>query len=203
MVGREENQMLNDSAMEMAVVLKKTFGRKSIQGAEVGAQIGMTSNLLLRYCPNLRMLYMIDIWKGCEPDSDYAKSMVGVGRPLTWQDDETMLLACLSAQERTVHAAARRQICRGTSEEWASVLADDFLDFVFIDADHTFEGCLADIRLWYPKVKRGGLVFGHDYDPKPPVKAWGARCAVEQFQRERGSNAVIHTGADTVWWFFK
>jgi hypothetical protein len=35
---------------------------------------------------------------------------------------------------------------------------------VFIDADHTFEGCQADILAWKDKVIPGGYVFGHDYE---------------------------------------
>ena len=36
-------------------------------------------------------------------------------------------------------------------------------DFVYIDGDHTYEGCKSDITLWLPKVKKGGYIGGHDY----------------------------------------
>lgn len=45
---------------------------------------------------------------------------------------------------------------------------DHSLDFVFIDADHTFEFVLNDIIAWYPKVKVGGTLAGHDYHPNHP-----------------------------------
>lgn len=38
------------------------------------------------------------------------------------------------------------------------------VDFVYIDADHSFRGCLQDIIVWFPKVKIGGIIGGHDYD---------------------------------------
>ena len=48
------------------------------------------------------------------------------------------------------------------------------LDFVFIDAEHTFEAVVSDIRAWLPKVKHGGCIAGHDLD-------WdGVKRAVEQ-----------------------
>jgi hypothetical protein len=34
---------------------------------------------------------------------------------------------------------------------------------VFIDADHSYEGCKADILAWKDKVIKGGYVYGHDY----------------------------------------
>ena len=46
----------------------------------------------------------------------------------------------------------------------ANLVADDSLDFVFIDADHSYESVLDDIILWYPKVKSGGIIAGHDYN---------------------------------------
>lgn len=43
-------------------------------------------------------------------------------------------------------------------------VADNSLDFVFIDADHSYEHCIEDIRDWVPKVKPKGLVCGHDFE---------------------------------------
>jgi len=34
---------------------------------------------------------------------------------------------------------------------------------VFIDANHSYEYVLADIIAWYPKIKIGGILCGHDY----------------------------------------
>ena len=40
---------------------------------------------------------------------------------------------------------------------------DESLDFVFIDASHDYENVKNDINTWYPKVKKGGTIAGHDY----------------------------------------
>ena len=37
------------------------------------------------------------------------------------------------------------------------------VDFVFIDADHTYSSVKKDIQSWLPKVKKGGIISGHDY----------------------------------------
>ena len=36
------------------------------------------------------------------------------------------------------------------------------IDFLFIDGDHSYEGVSRDFELWYPKVRKGGLVALHD-----------------------------------------
>lgn len=43
-----------------------------------------------------------------------------------------------------------------------SLAADSVFDFVFIDAEHTFAACYTDCRLWAPKVRKGGILAGHD-----------------------------------------
>ena len=40
---------------------------------------------------------------------------------------------------------------------------DNYFDLVYIDADHSYEGCLKDIKDWYPKVKKGKFLLGDDY----------------------------------------
>jgi cephalosporin hydroxylase len=47
----------------------------------------------------------------------------------------------------------------------ANMYSDNSLDFVFIDAAHEYESVKADIEAWYPKVKVGGFIGGHDYVP--------------------------------------
>jgi len=45
---------------------------------------------------------------------------------------------------------------------------DESLDFVFIDADHSYVCCKADILAWLPKIKQGGVLAGDDYIPVHP-----------------------------------
>lgn len=53
-----------------------------------------------------------------------------------------------------------------------SIVAANFiknnLRCVFIDAEHSYEECRADIKAWLPKVIPGGLLAGHDYNDSFP-----------------------------------
>jgi hypothetical protein len=40
----------------------------------------------------------------------------------------------------------------------------DFFDCVFIDAGHEYNDVIKDLIAWYPKIKKGGIICGHDYD---------------------------------------
>jgi hypothetical protein len=60
-------------------------------------------------------------------------------------------------------------ILRKTSEQAIEFFPDESLDFVFIDAGHTYEDVKKDIELWIPKVKNGGIISGHNWHhPKFP-----------------------------------
>ncbi|MDD1468528.1 class I SAM-dependent methyltransferase [Dolichospermum sp. ST_sed5] len=42
-------------------------------------------------------------------------------------------------------------------------------ELIFIDADHTYEGCKRDIEAAWPLVKQGGYILGHDYRSNHPT----------------------------------
>lgn len=54
------------------------------------------------------------------------------------------------------------EMCKGASVERAKDFEDEFFDYIYIDADHTKEAVLEDLKAWYPKVKKGGIIAGHD-----------------------------------------
>ena len=55
------------------------------------------------------------------------------------------------------------KIYREYSTKAVKHFPDNYFDFIYIDADHTFEGCLRDIKDWYPKVRQGRFLVGDDY----------------------------------------
>ncbi len=58
---------------------------------------------------------------------------------------------------------------RMDSVEAAKLYQDESLDFIYIDADHSYESVKNDILAWFPKLKVNGILAGHDY-PMEPVR---------------------------------
>ncbi len=48
----------------------------------------------------------------------------------------------------------------------AELIPNESVDFVFIDAIHTYDHCRADILAWLPKIRPGGMIAGDDYVPE-------------------------------------
>ena len=61
------------------------------------------------------------------------------------------------------------------SVEAARLLNDEYFDVVYIDASHDYESVKQDIHVWYPKVKKGGYLAGHDWSTDT------VRVAVKEF----------------------
>jgi hypothetical protein len=53
---------------------------------------------------------------------------------------------------------------KGCTWESASLFEDESVDFVFVDGDHSEEGVSRDIEAWWPKLKKTGIMAGHDYN---------------------------------------
>ena len=67
-----------------------------------------------------------------------------------------------------------------TSKEASVYFSDthNMLDLVIIDALHDEESVDNDIHLWTPKIRKGGIACGHDYDNR---RFPGVKIAVDRF----------------------
>ena len=153
--------------------MAKQHGWKT--GAEVGVWYGRTFFHLLETIPDLT-LYGVDIWRAVNfaHTKDQAANRAGVLARLPEFD-------------------SRAQIIEAPSVEAAEVFADGALDFVFIDADHSYESVKQDITAWLPKVRPGGFVTGHD------IHMGEVRQAVEELLPGYQEDFVN----DCVWWWEK
>ena len=90
--------------------------------------------------------------------------------------------------------ASRWHPIRLPSTKAARCFDDGELDFVFIDAEHSYEAVKADIEAWWRKLRRGGLLIGHDYDP---ARFPGVCRAVDEFAEPK-QRRIVRAG-HSVW----
>lgn len=55
------------------------------------------------------------------------------------------------------------EINLGYSTEVGNGFADNYFDWVYIDTDHSYKTTKAELNIFAPKVKEGGVIAGHDY----------------------------------------
>lgn len=177
---------MNNASLRANAILSRLG--ENPRGAELGVFKGSLSRRLL-VRKDLHLL-MVDSW-GVYRDT-YAPS----GDHLAHSADDEQEVSYQAARHVTEFAADRRQIVRMDTVEAAKTVEDGSLDFVFVDADHSYEGCKADIEAWLPKLKPGGLMCGHDY-AHPEFPKWGVKQAVDEFAASIGRQLELDT--DLTW----
>ena len=90
---------------------------------------------------------------------------------------------------------------RMPSTEGAKEVPDETLDFVYIDGLHDFDSVMQDLILWCKKVRRGGIVSGHDFVYAPRE---GVIEAVTAYTKAHNVNHLYLTRdrAECNSWFF-
>jgi len=66
----------------------------------------------------------------------------------------------------------------GDSVEVAKQWNHGKISVLFIDGDHTYNGCHRDIEAWLPHLKENGTVLFHDCDESSPGVMWAVAEAV-------------------------
>jgi hypothetical protein len=121
-------------------------------GAEVGVKYGRHARIILSQwtsCKNFRLIDLLQEQKNyvdgsnakaAEQDQRFAGAIKTLAQ---WKDKTTFL--------------------RMLSTEAAKTIPDQSLDYVYIDARHDYCGVKEDIVAYYPKLRSGGIMAGHDY----------------------------------------
>jgi len=122
-------------------------------GVELGVGWGRYSSVLLEKS-RLSLLYSIDAWH--EFPVDVWKLSALYPQPKLNEMYKHSLEALNVFGERSI-------VMKMTSDEASVLFEDESLDFIYIDANHAYEHIKHDINIWYPKIRKNGLFFGHDF----------------------------------------
>jgi len=161
-------------------------GREGLVGAEIGSESGMNALSMLKTL-DIKTLYLVDIYDTYADDR--YREFKGSGVLNSKKEGEGCYKSALfnlrGYEDKIVWVI-------GKSSEGASAI-NESLDFVYIDANHRYEYVKEDIEAYYPKVKIGGVIGGHDFkDQEPGV----IRAVFEKF----GDNIQ---SKDWDWWVVK
>ncbi len=135
------------------------------QGAvvvEIGVALGKTLTLVADWClANNRRdieVWAVDSWAHNAPNGEQQTMAVDAG------GDFSLYAKMMLTHDPKAFEFIR--VVRATSERGARLFDLGSIDLCVIDADHSYEGCMTDIRTWLPKVRSGGWLGGDDHHEK-------------------------------------
>jgi hypothetical protein len=125
--------------------------------AEIGVYQGHYAQ---NFIPKLNKgceVWLIDIWTTKGNDSYFS-------------DNSKYVPSCADILKKAYRDLQKKysefenvHVVKDRSPEAASKFPDNFLDWIYIDSNHQYECVSRDIKAWWPKLKMGGFMSGHDY----------------------------------------
>lgn len=146
----------------------KRIKNQKVVGIEIGILKAESAYVLLSECINISKLYGIDNYK---PHTDYK----------TVRTEEDMENYERIANENVKEFNDRYELIKEDSNKAVNRFEKESVDFVIIDGDHTKEGVKADLKNYYPVLKKGGYIFIHDFQMGLAVDLTEA---VKEFKKE-------------------
>lgn len=139
----------------------------SLPVVEVGVAEGRFSLDILKW--GIPRLYLVDLWESTPTIWGTASY------PDEWHNKNFEMAQLLTRdyQDKVV-------FLKGPSVEMAKQVPDESLGMCYIDACHSYECVLSDLEAWYPKVKPGHIIAGHDF----LQQEYGVRKAVLEFTKK-------------------
>lgn len=165
-------------------------------GVEIGTFRGEYAKLLLETWGGLIVTIDPYSWK---TDQQYVD-----GCTIDWKNPARPVLDPEAVFEEAARNCdnPRCKLLRCYAEDVAPTVDDYSLDFVYIDGNHAGEAVKRDIDLWWPKVRPGGILGGHDlYTRDDELQKCGVFDAVLDFSQLKQRRP--HATACTSWWIQK
>lgn len=138
-------------------------GKRGLVGIEIGSYAGESAEMFIN-SGAFDKLYCIDPWE------------MYTAAPNDATGDEGIYEA---------EKAFDRRFCQNPlvvklkmkSADTIQLFEDDSIDFIYIDGVHQYDAVKQDLQLYVPKIKKGGIISGHDWHPNWP----GVVKAVKEF----------------------
>uniref|UniRef100_A0A7S3L567 Methyltransferase domain-containing protein n=1 Tax=Amphora coffeiformis TaxID=265554 RepID=A0A7S3L567_9STRA len=133
-------------------------------GAEIGVQRGLNTKELLTRWKSCETFHLIDLWAQQKNYEDAANV-----------DDMKQESIFETAQRNLKPWESKTTFHRMLSTEAAMEFEPESLDYIYVDARHDYCGVMEDLEYYWPLLKPGGIMAGHDFKSATEVKGqdWG------------------------------
>ena len=158
------------------VISRFALQNKWEQGLELGVWVGTTTLFLMRNT-NMRMT-CVDAWEVQDDNPEYdwqynKKPVFQNGKLIRLEEfkDEGQVWNHRANEKKFRQEAEqwgdRIKIIKGRSMNVINQIADESMDFIFHDSDHSYPFVKNEIQAYLPKLKPGGYSIGDDYNWTP------------------------------------
>ena len=169
-------------------------------GAEIGVWMGNTSQRFIE--KGVKELHLVDAYS-VEPYKnnsemsfqDYIAKYSKVTGELSEAGFKNYYDNVYKSVKERFARYSNVKLNRMSSSKWFTENKDLKLDWIYIDGDHSYEGCLADLEAALPMIKKGGMILGDDYGwPNSKYQKVGVTKAVNEFRKKHNLTTFMQFG---------
>ncbi|KAL3904778.1 MAG: hypothetical protein SGILL_009937 [Bacillariaceae sp.] len=121
-------------------------------GIEIGVQKGDNTRTILTQWPSCKSFKLVDLWQQQENYKDFANV-----------DNNKQEALFEKTKQNLKTWENKTEYFRMYSTEAAKKIDDHSADFVYVDARHDYCGAMEDMQAYWPKIRPGGIMAGHDF----------------------------------------
>ena len=136
---------------DLCLYVELTLGKVTM--VEIGAFSGVSATVFIQHFKNV---YSVDMWESDYDPSDLASDSTKYDMKKV---EERFDSVCRLYSKNIFKL-------KMSSIEAIDHFKDGCLDFVYLDGNHQYDFIKGDLIGWFPKVKRGGFIGGHDFISK-------------------------------------
>lgn len=151
--------------------------------AEVGVGWGGFSEELLKVLQPEKF-YALDLFNS-KPENSMFLAAIPAG---------TSQLGFYREKFKNEISTGKMEVHSGYSWETLAAFPDHFFDFIYVDADHTYEAVKKDLEQAHRKIKPGGLIQLNDYTVYDAVnmQPYGVQKAANEFMLQEGYEMIFY-----------
>ena len=124
-------------------------------GVELGVQRGHFADKMLSTWLDAKRYVLVDAWRELESYHDVAN--------VNNQKQDENYRATLKRMQKHKDRGVSVDVCRDLTTRCVQDYQNSEFDYIYVDARHDFKGVYLDMSEWWPKLRKGGIMCGHDF----------------------------------------
>lgn len=154
-------------------------------GAEIGVEQGVYTEVL---CKAGLEIYAVDPWQAYSGYRDHV--------------NQEKLDGFLEKTKKKL-SQYNCHIVKKFSMDAVKDFKDESLDFCYLDANHRFVDIAQDVWYWSKKVRKGGIVSGHDFVNTNGSNACNVKNVIEAWVKSNDLELFVTKERTPSWFYFK
>eukprot|EP00927_Polykrikos_kofoidii_P074627 TRINITY_DN70658_c0_g1_i1.p1 TRINITY_DN70658_c0_g1~~TRINITY_DN70658_c0_g1_i1.p1 ORF type:complete len:470 (-),score=55.14 TRINITY_DN70658_c0_g1_i1:21-1430(-) len=175
---------------EVDLALRRPVGEGLVY-VEVGVAYGYLARWIATKASGIvRRMHLVDTFQEYDSMQALVNTLTDIG-----------LEECSASMEKFPYPSRRfcgpkgfQATIHHVESETAARLSED-VDFVFVDAGHDYKSVMTDLESWWPRIRPGGVMGGHDFEYEQNIGGGEVGKAVSVF-----FDSDVFLDSETVWW---